>query len=170
MSADIDRSFVRVCKLGEEPSWVDEYTGHSIDERLAMLSDLRGRVVRGNSPWIEFIDELNQRGVRYLVAGKVAVAAHGFVEANDTLDVWLAPEATDVDSTRGEKPHLIALHSRLPAVDFDEAWSARAIGRFEGRDVPLISLAHLLTYKRASGVSRDLAHGEEFDRSEKFRR
>ena len=90
---------VRVFKLGEEPSMVDDYARFSIDERLELFHQFRVRMigddVRLNTDWKDFITLLEKHRVEYLVVGGAAVNAHGFVRLTEDLDFWLARNAAN---------------------------------------------------------------------------
>jgi predicted nucleotidyltransferase len=99
MSA-VDRT-IRVFKLGEEPSMVDEYERFSIDERLELFQQFRVRMigddVRLNTDWRDFIALLQQHGVEFLIVGGGAVNAHGFVRMTEDLDFWLSRTAENAE-------------------------------------------------------------------------
>jgi hypothetical protein len=48
----------------------------------------------------EFLNLLNDNGVKYLVVGGYAVAAHGCVRATGDLDIWIEASEANLQSTR----------------------------------------------------------------------
>lgn len=137
--------------------------------------------------WREFIESLNANGVRYLVVGGCAVAAHGHPRYTKDLDVWLAvtPEnARRVLQTLadfgfegagigmddlmtperviqlGYPPQRIDLLTSLVGVEFDECYQARVVIKLDGTPVNFIDVDNLIRNKRAAGRYQDLADVE----------
>lgn len=52
----------------------------------------------------------------------------------------------------GVAPQRIDVLTGISGVRFDEAWEAREIGRLDVLEVPILSRAHLITNKRATGL------------------
>jgi predicted nucleotidyltransferase len=48
-----------------------------------------------NQDFKEFIQSLNDNGVRYLVIGGYAVAFHGHPRYTKDIDIWIIPEMND---------------------------------------------------------------------------
>lgn len=135
----------------------------------------------------EFVASLNANGVRYLVAGGYAVAAHGHPRYTKDLDVWIEITSdnarrvlkaladfglgeiklTEKDLTTpnqviqlGYPPHRIDLLTTLDGVDFPECYAARTTLELDGVSVCFIDLENLKRNKRASGRHQDLADVE----------
>ena len=195
----IDRAAFRVCMLGEEPSWIDEYERYSIDERLELYSQFRARVVEDEmklrSDLRDFVALLESLEVRYLVIGGVAVNAHGYVRMTVDTDFWVALDAdtarkvreacdrfgfpgfTEADFMRpgsivqmGRPPHRIDILNRIAGVEFDACYERRVYGTLDGLRLPFISVEDLLANKRAMGRRKDLLDVDEFEQSEKYRK
>ncbi|MBW2038248.1 MAG: hypothetical protein JRI46_01405 [Deltaproteobacteria bacterium] len=127
-----------------------------------------------------FIEE----DVEFLVVGAYALAAHGYPRATGDIDLWVrcsdenaqcvwrslakfgAPlqdlkvedlAKPDIVFQIGVAPRRIDIMTILDGVGFDEAWPHRKEVEVEGLKLPIISKAHLLQNKKASGRPRDLA-------------
>lgn len=195
----IDRSVVRRYRLGEEPSWVDEYAQYSIDERLELYRQFRARTIEDDmklgADLRQFVEMLDKREVRYLVIGGVAVNAHGYVRLTVDTDFWIAidpdnarrvreacdefgfPGFSDADFLvpgaivqMGRPPNRIDLLNTIAGVEFEACYARRVYGTLDGMRLPLIAVEDLLANKRAVGRYKDLADVEEFEKSEKYRR
>jgi predicted nucleotidyltransferase len=140
-----------------------------------------------NKDYREMLQYLSDEGVRFLLVGAYALAAHGFPRATRDIDffVWASPEnasnlvkalerfgaplgnvsAADFATEGtvfqiGVGPRRIDIVTRIDGVTFPEAYARRSIIRIEGIDVPVISREDLITNKRASGRTQDLADVE----------
>lgn len=134
--------------------------------------------------------ELNAHDVEYLVVGAHALAAHGHVRATKDLDVWVRPEAsnarrvlralasfgaaiselTEKDFTEpglifqiGVAPVRIDILTQIDGVQFNDAWTRRVRTRFEDQEVSVLSRQDLITNKKASGRTQDLADVEALE-------
>ena len=134
----------------------------------------------------EFIDALNDHGVRYLIVGAHAVALHARPRATKDLDILIDPtEANaaallaavrsffggadlgytveDILEPRwilqlGVAPVRIDLISQIPGISsFKAAWSERVDARFGSAQAHFIGLDHLILAKQASGRKQDAA-------------
>jgi hypothetical protein len=132
----------------------------------------------------EFVQSLNDNGVRYLVVGGYAVALHGHPRYTKDLDIWLwlnqanaaqtvaaldqfgfgslglEPDdflAEDQIVQLGYPPNRIDLLTTLPGVEFDECYIDRIVVDVDGVTVSFIDLESLKKNKQASGRFQDLA-------------
>lgn len=132
----------------------------------------------------EFVQSLNDNGVRYLVVGGYAVAVHGHPRYTKDLDVWIASDADN--ATRlvqaleefglgslglqtadflipdqiiqlGYPPNRIDLLTSVPGVDFDACYSARLEVKVDDQTVNFIAREDLKKNKRASARHQDMA-------------
>jgi len=140
-----------------------------------------------NKDYREMLQYLSDEGVRFLLVGAYALAAHGFPRATRDIDffVWANPEnaaslvralerfgaplvnvsAADFASEGtvfqiGVGPRRIDILTRIDGVTFQEAYARRSTIRLEGMDVPVISREDLIANKRATGRTQDLADVE----------
>jgi len=137
-----------------------------------------------NPDFKEFIQSLNDNGVRYLVIGGYAVALHGYPRYTKDLDVWIergpenaaklmqalvqfgfgSLELTVEDFLEPEQiiqlgypPNRIDLITSPPGVDFDRSYAARVVVTIDDVPVYFIDLENLKKTKRAAGRLQDLA-------------
>lgn len=145
-----------------------------------------------NEDFLELLSALSAADARFLVVGAYAVGVHGRPRATKDLDVWVeasptnaarvltalrafgAPLAglTETDfSTPGTgfkmgiPPRRIDILTQISGVDFAAAWARRVEAAF-GPDVRcgVISLADLLTNKKAAARPQDLADVDGLER------
>lgn len=132
----------------------------------------------------DFLTALSAAGVRFVVVGAYALAAHGRVRATGDIDVLI--EASPTNATRleaairefagtsleyfqvsvaelsrpgvgfymGVEPDRIDILTRIDGVSFQRAWNGRAPATIVGVDVGVLDLDALLAAKRASSRRR----------------
>ena len=127
---------------------------------------------------IELFSAFGDNGVRLLLVGGHAVAAHGLPRATKDVDLWLGPGLENIEracralvafgATRdigealrnakptdivwlGRAPSRIDLLQSLPGVDFDQAWSRRMTVELGGAAISVIGKADLILNKRTVG-------------------
>lgn len=140
-----------------------------------------------NKDYKEMLQCLSDEGVKFLLVDAYALAAHGFPRATKDIDffVWANPEnaanllralnrfgaplenlsSADFASEGtvmqiGAGPRRIDILTRIDGVKFEDAYGRRLTLRLEGVEVPVISRDDLITNKRASGRTQDLADVE----------
>lgn len=136
---------------------------------------------------------MDRAGVRYLLVGAHAIAAHGIPRATRDIDFWIDPEEENAKrvweallrfgapmsalgiSERdvrtpgmvlqfGVIPNRIDLMTCLSGLDrFSDAWDRRVMTELGDVAVPVLSLEDLRASKRASGRKRDLLDLEMLD-------
>jgi len=136
---------------------------------------------------------MERAGVRYLLVGAHAIAAHGIPRATRDIDFWIDPEAEnamrvweallrfgaplgalgiserDVRTPGtvlqfGVMPNRIDLMTSISGLDrFADAWERRVMTELGDVAVPVLSLEDLRATKRASGRKRDLLDLEMLD-------
>lgn len=146
-----------------------------------------------NSDWLDLLREMDRAGVRYLLVGAHAIAAHGIPRATRDIDFWIDPEEENAKrvwqallrfgapmsalgiSERdvrtpgmvlqfGVMPNRIDLMTSLSGLDrFSDAWDRRVMTELGDVAVPVLSLEDLRASKRASGRKRDLLDLEMLD-------
>jgi predicted nucleotidyltransferase len=135
--------------------------------------------------WNEFLSSLTRRGVRFLLIGGLAVAAHGHERYTKDLDVLV--ESSVANARRlgralvdygfhatgraaqnwmtapermiklGREPLRIDILTSIAGVAFESAWKRRATIRLGGLTIPVIGLAELRANKLAAGRPQDIA-------------
>jgi hypothetical protein len=101
-----------------------------------------------NQDFVDLIAAFNDAEVDYLIVGAHALAAPGTI-----FQIGVAPVRIDVITT-------------IDGVEFDEAWRARVPTVFGGKTTAVLSRAHLIQNKRASGRLQDLADVERLERGD----
>jgi hypothetical protein len=131
---------------------------------------------------------LNEEKVEYLLVGGYAVGFHGYPRATKDMDIWVAisPENAErlvrvfyrfgfspksvstaqfLDEKKviqiGIKPFRIDVIMQISGLNFAECFAEKNNLLYEGIEVNLINLEHLIINKRAVGRLRDLADVEE---------
>ena len=132
------------------------------------------------------LELLNQHGVKYLIIGGYAVAAHGHPRATKDLDIYFEKDQInaysivgalkemgvvgaaielflekDAQVMLGDAPDTIDFIGEIPGVDFEKCWKNRVEINVDGINVPFISRDDLIANKKASGRLQDLADVEE---------
>lgn len=133
----------------------------------------------------DLLTELRNAGVRFLVVGAHALAAHGVPRVTGDLDLWV--EATPDNASRvwealgvfgapvaalgvrpedfvqpdqviqlGLPPYRVDLLTSISGVTFAEAWDDRLPGELFAVPVAFLGRSTFLQNKRASGRPRDL--------------
>jgi predicted nucleotidyltransferase len=143
-----------------------------------------------NRDFKEFIQSLNDNGVRYLVVGGYAVALHGYPRYTKDIDIWvdMTPEnasnilkalnqfgfgslgvkeaeftVPDQMLQLGYPPGRIDILTTLPGVEFPECYAARMVVEIDGIPVNFIDLENLKKNKKATGRHQDLADLENLE-------
>ena len=131
----------------------------------------------------EFVELFVANGVRFLVVGGYALAAHGYPRATDDFDAWVwansenavkivdcltkfgfgslnlsTDDFTTLDRVvqLGYPPYRIDIITSISGVEFDSAWANRLVVDVDGLNVPFIGRDDLLKNKRATGRPKDL--------------
>jgi hypothetical protein len=138
----------------------------------------------------DFLKLLNSKSVRYLLIGGYAVAYHGYSRATANMDLFIATDSDNANKIvaalgefgfamealepslflqegkivrMGVPPLRIEILTSISGVSFAECYRDRVAGRIDEVDVPIISLEHLKTNKRASARFKDLADLEHLE-------
>ena len=131
----------------------------------------------------EFVELFVAKGVRFLIVGGYALAAHGYPRATDDFDAWVwtnsenaekivkclsefgfgslnltTDDFTTLDRVvqLGFPPYRIDIITSISGVEFDSAWENRLIVDVDGMQVPFIGRDDLLANKIATGRPKDL--------------
>jgi len=143
-----------------------------------------------NPDFREFIQSLNDSGVKYLVVGGYAVAFHGYPRYTKDLDIWIEPSPEnakriisalqlfgfgDLDLSPadlqepdqviqlGYPPVRIDLITTMEGVVFEDCYTSRVVTEIDDIEVPFIDLVRLKQNKQATGSHQDLADLEHLD-------
>ena len=144
-----------------------------------------------NQDFKDFVQSLNDNGVRYLIVGNYAFVLHGHPRFIDHFDVWIERTSVNVESVLralaqygcgplaltqddyllpdgiiqrlGYPPSRIDLINHLRGVNFAECYSHRIEVEMEGGQVMCINLDDLRANEKASGRHQDSAYWEYLD-------
>jgi len=134
----------------------------------------------------DLLAALTASGVRFLVVGAHALAAHGVPRVTGDLDLWVASSPVNASSVwraladfgaplatldvterdfctpdrvvqLGLPPYRIDLMTSISGVAFEEAWEGRLPGTLFGVPVSFLGRDAFILNKRASGRPKDLA-------------
>ena len=147
-----------------------------------------------NQDFREFIEQLNEKKVKYLVVGGYAVAFHGYPRYTKDIDfwIWLNEENADrmlkalkdfgFDSLGikkddfldedmviqlGYPPNRIDLLTDVSGVEFEACYQQKVQVEINGLNINFIDLENLIQNKRASGRTQDLADAENLEAGKK---
>lgn len=141
--------------------------------------------------FLDFFECLESHHVEYLIVGAYAMGAWGYVRATGDLDIFV--NATDSNAKRvmkalrefgapmegltqkdlsepgtvfqmGLPPLRIDLRTEIDGVTFDEARAACTLLPLIGRDLPILSLQHLIKNKKSTRRPRDIADLAELEK------
>lgn len=143
-----------------------------------------------NQDFREFIQSLNDNGVRYLLVGGYAVALHGHPRYTKDIDVWIEMSAEnaarliaaleqfgfgalgltaadflvpDQVIQLGQPPNRIDLLVSLSGVEFEACYNSRITIELDGVATSVINVEDLKRNKRAAGRYQDLADVENLE-------
>ena len=131
----------------------------------------------------EFIRLLNANRVEYAIVGSFALAYHGHPRATGDMDVWIRPEASNLNNflaalkafgfeelglskadflagkivQLGYPPVRIDIITALDGLESDEIWDSREAGKFGDQPVMYLGRKAFIKNKRAVGRHKDLA-------------
>lgn len=145
-----------------------------------------------NSDYRDMLQVLLDHGVKFLLVGAYAMAAHGFPRATGDIDIWVEPSAEnsakvycsmtvfgaplhEIDETTftapgvvfqiGVAPRRIDIITTISGVRFDEAYQQRQIVEIEGLSISTLSLSDLIQNKRATGREKDRLDADRLEKS-----
>jgi len=139
-----------------------------------------------NADFTDLLDALDDAGVKYMIVGAHAMAAHGVPRATADIDIFVLAEVENAKRVyralvqfgapvvlhgitardfevagdvyqMGLPPRRIDLLTAIDGVSFRDAWIGHQRMAYEGRSVPVIGLRELVRNKLASGRPKDRA-------------
>ena len=140
-----------------------------------------------NEDYKEMLQCLASEGVKFILVGAYALAAHGYPRATMDIDVWVMPSRdnaaavlralrrfgapvhglTSADLQKddtifqiGVAPRRIDIITGVSGLHFKDAMARSVMLEIEGLEVRIPSLDDLIRNKRASGRTKDLADVE----------
>ena len=144
-----------------------------------------------NNDYSDMLRALSEEGVKFILVGGYAFAAHGYPRTTLDIDFWVFASSenasaviralekfgaplTDVSAADFEKagtifqigvePRRIDIITEIDGVTFEDAYARALIKTWEGVTIRVLSLQDLLANKRASGRLKDLADVQLLER------
>jgi len=143
-----------------------------------------------NEDYKEMLQCLAAEGVRFLMVGAYAMAAHGYPRATMDIDIWVMPSPDNAAATLkalrrfgaalhglsvddlqkddtifqiGVAPRRIDMITGASGLQFEEAFTRSVKIDIDGIEVHIPSVDDLIRNKRASGRTKDLADAEALE-------
>jgi len=143
-----------------------------------------------NEDYRDMLHALCDEGVRFLLVGAYALAAHGYPRATVDMDIWVMPSPENAEAvlralTRfgapvhdltkqdlqtegtvfqiGVAPRRIDILTAASGLDFEDAFKGSILADIEGIQIPIPSIDDLIRNKRACGRTKDLADAEALE-------
>jgi hypothetical protein len=147
--------------------------------------------MQSNFDFEEILLAFNAAGVKYLVVGAYAVAAHSRPRATGDIDLWVEASAEnarrvfralaafgapmehvdeqtfrepDIVFQMGVPPIRIDVLTAIDGISFEEAWPNRVASTVGNVATQVLGRADLIRNKKASGRAKDLADLERLGR------
>ena len=143
-----------------------------------------------NEDYKDILRALFDEKAEFLLVGAYAMAAHGFPRATMDIDIWIMPSPQNVDAVLralqhfgaplfnltkedlikdgtifqiGVAPRRIDIITTASGLRFEETYARSLVLDIEGIEVRIPSLDDLITNKKASGRTKDLADAEALE-------
>jgi predicted nucleotidyltransferase len=143
-----------------------------------------------NEDYKEMLQCLAAEGVKFLLVGAYAMAAHGYPRATMDIDIWVMPSPDNAAATLkalrrfgaalhglsvddlqkddtifqiGVAPRRIDMITGVSGLQFEEAFTRSVKVDIDGIEVHVPSVDDLIRNKRASGRTKDLADAEALE-------
>ena len=140
-----------------------------------------------NSDYKDILSILSEKKVKFILVGAYAMAVHGYPRSTMAIDLWVMPDPENAlllmraleifgaplgDITQddlqkedlifqiGVAPRRIDILSSIDGLKFSDAFARSQLINIEGIPVHVLSLQDLITNKRATGRTKDLADAE----------
>ena len=143
-----------------------------------------------NEDYKDMLRALSEEKVRFLLVGAYALAAHGYPRATMDIDIWVTPSPHNADAVLrallrfgaplhnltkedfqrdgtvfqiGVAPRRIDIITAASGLRFEETYQRSLSVNIEGIKVHIPSIDDLITNKKASGRTKDLADAEALE-------
>lgn len=143
-----------------------------------------------NSHYKDMLSALSAEGVRFLLVGAYAMAAHGYVRATADFDIWVEPTSANADAVLraldrfgaprhdltkhdlerddtifqiGVAPLRIDLITGASGLRFEDCYPRAIETRVDDVPIRIIALDDLIKNKNATGRKRDIADAEALE-------
>jgi hypothetical protein len=143
-----------------------------------------------NKDYKDILRTLTAEGVKFILIGAYALAAHGYPRATMDIDFWIMPSRDNAEAVLralkrfgaslqgltkqdlqrpgtvfqiGVAPRRVDLMTSASGLQFEEALKRSMPMKIEEIPVHVLSLDDLIRNKRASGRTKDLADAEALE-------
>ena len=143
-----------------------------------------------NKDYKEMLLALSDEGVKFILVGAYAMAAHGYPRATMDIDIWVMPSPKNADAVLralrrfgaplhnltkedlrrdgtifqiGVAPRRIDIITSASGLQFEETYRRSLCVSIEGIEVHIPSVEDLIHNKRATGRTKDLADIEALE-------
>jgi len=140
-----------------------------------------------NSDYKDILRALSERKVKFLLVGAYAMAAHGYPRSTMDIDLWVRPDPENASLTLwaledfgapsgdlspedlqkeglvfqiGVAPRRIDILTSVDGLKFEDAFARSSIIEIDAISLHVLSIPDLITNKRATGRTKDLADAE----------
>jgi len=140
-----------------------------------------------NKDYKDILESLLNEDADFILVGAYALAAHGFPRATMDIDIWINPALENAKKVYaalvkfgapidrisvqdfsqddnifqiGVAPRRIDILTRISGVDFKEAWEDAIEVNIDGLLIHILSAAHLVKNKLATGRPKDIEDAE----------
>ena len=148
-----------------------------------------------NEDYKEMLQCLVDEGVKFLLVGAYALAAHGYPRATMDIDLWVMPSLDNAQAVLralrkfgaplhglssadlqkddtvfqiGVAPRRIDIITGASGLRFEEAFQDSSLIEIEGLQIRILSIGDLIRNKRATGRTKDLADAEALESLQSF--
>ena len=143
-----------------------------------------------NEDYKDMLQCLSDENVKFLLVGAYALAAHGYLRATMDIDIWVMPAPDNADAVLralrrfgaplqnltkedlqrdgtifqiGVAPRRIDIITSASGLHFEETFGRSLSISIEGIKTHIPSVEDLITNKRATGRTKDLADAEALE-------
>ena len=143
-----------------------------------------------NEDYKDMLQALSDENVKFILIGAYAMAAHGYPRATMDIDIWIMPSPENVDAVFralqrfgaplhnlttkdlqidgtifqiGVAPRRIDIITGVSGLKFEETYQNALLINIEGIDVRIPAINDLISNKKATGRTKDMADVEALE-------
>ncbi|MCB2206497.1 nucleotidyltransferase [bacterium] len=143
-----------------------------------------------NEDYRDMLRILSEEKVEFLLVGAYALAVHGYLRATMDIDLWVMPSPQNAEAVLtalqrfgaplhevthrdfeeegtvfqiGIAPRRIDILTSVTGLEFNEVYARSTVVNVDGIDVHVPPVEDLITNKRSTGRTRDLADVEALE-------
>jgi hypothetical protein len=144
-----------------------------------------------NSDYKDILRALSGEKVKFILVGAYAIAVHGYPRTTMDIDFWVMPDPENADALLraleqfgaplqdllksdlqeegvvfqiGVAPRRIDILTAIDGLTFEDAFARSELLEIEGIPIHVLSIPDLITNKRATGRTKDLADAEMLEK------